>query len=50
MEFTASPAVTRRDPEGARGVLEWDLDVAAGETQEVTLEYTLTWPSGYVLR
>ena len=50
VEFTASPAVTRRDPEGARGVLEWDLDVAAGETQEVTLEYTLTWPSGYVLR
>ncbi len=48
--FTASPAVTRRDPEGQRGILEWDLDVPAGATQEVTLDYTLRWPDGYVLR
>ncbi|MEJ8562798.1 DUF4139 domain-containing protein [Yoonia sp. GPGPB17] len=48
--FTANPAVTRRDPEGLRGILEWDLDVAAGDKQEVTLDYTLTWPSGFVLR
>lgn len=50
VEFTASPAVTRRDPEGRRGILEWDLALAAGASQEVTLDYTLTWPSGYVLR
>ena len=50
VEFTARPTVTRRDPDGRRGVLEWDLEVTAGETQEVTLEYTLTWPSGFVLR
>lgn len=50
VEYTASPAVTRRDPEGMRGILEWELDVAAGESQEVTLDYTLTWPSGFVLR
>ncbi|MCK0095961.1 DUF4139 domain-containing protein [Yoonia sp. F2084L] len=50
VEFTASPAVTRRDPEGLRGILEWDLDVAAGDKTEVTLDYTLTWPSGFVLR
>lgn len=48
--FTASPAVTRRDPDGMRGILEWDLDIAAGEKQEVTLDYTLTWPDGFVLR
>ncbi|MEL7180801.1 MAG: DUF4139 domain-containing protein, partial [Pseudomonadota bacterium] len=48
--FTASPAVTRRDPDGMRGILEWDLDLAAGEKQEVTLDYTLTWPDGFVLR
>lgn len=48
--FTASPAVTRRDPDGMRGILEWDLDVAARAKQEVTLDYTLKWPSGYVLR
>lgn len=50
VEYTASPAVTRRDPDGMRGLLEWDLDVAAGVKQEVTLDYSLTWPSGYVLR
>ena len=50
VEFTASPPVTRRDPDGRRGILEWDLEVAAGAKQEVTLDYTLTWPSGYVLQ
>jgi len=50
VEFASSPQVSRRDPEGARGILEWDLDLAAGDRQEVTLEYTLTWPRGYVLR
>ena len=47
---TATPDITRRDPEGQRGILEWDLTVPAGEEQEVRLDYTLKWPSGYVLR
>ena len=50
VEFTADPRFARRNPEGRRGVLEWDLDVSAGETQEIVLDYTLTWPDGYVLR
>ena len=50
VSVTASPAVTRRDPEGARGIVEWDLTLPAGDEQEVTLEYTLRWPSGFVLR
>ena len=48
--FVADPAVTRRDPDGQRGMLEWDLELAAGTTQQVTLEYTLTWPNGYILQ
>lgn len=48
--FAASPAPTRRDPEGQRGVLEWEFDIPAGATQEVTLDYTLSWPEGFVLR
>ncbi|PJI86394.1 uncharacterized protein (TIGR02231 family) [Yoonia maricola] len=48
--FEATPAVTRRNPDGLRGILEWDLDIAAGDAQEVTLDYTLTWPNGFVLR
>ena len=50
VEFTASPAVTRTNPDGMRGILEWDLDLAAGDQQSVTLEYQLKWPSGFVLR
>ena len=50
VSLTATPAVTRRDPDGERGIVEWDLRVPAGTEQEVTLEYTLRWPSGYVLR
>ena len=48
--YTANPAVTTRDPEGQRGILEWELEVAAGEERTVTLDYTLSWPSGYVLQ
>jgi len=50
VEFTASPRITRQNPEGRRGILEWDLAIAAGATQDVTLDYTLTWPEGFVLR
>jgi uncharacterized protein (TIGR02231 family) len=48
--LTASPVVTRRDPDGQRGILEWDLEVAAGDTQQINLAYTLTWPNGFVLQ
>ncbi len=46
----AVPPVTRTDPDGRRGILEWDLRVPAGTKQEVRLDYTLKWPNGYVLR
>ena len=50
VSVTASPSVTRTNPEGQRGILEWDLSVPAGEKQVINLDYTLTWPGGYVLR
>ena len=50
VEFSASPAIARRDPEGQRGILEWDLELTAGEKRDVTLDYTLTWPNGYILQ
>ncbi|WP_375254012.1 DUF4139 domain-containing protein [Yoonia sp.] len=50
VEFTANPRFARLNPEGRRGILEWDLDVSAGEAQEIVIDYTLTWPEGYVLR
>ena len=50
VEFTANPAIARRDPDGQRGILEWDLNIAAGEKRDITLDYTLTWPNGYILQ
>lgn len=50
VSFEASPRVTRVAPDGQRGILEWDLDVPAGTTQELKLDYTLTWPGGYILQ
>lgn len=48
--FDASPSVSRRNPDGQRGILEWDLELASGAKQEVTMDHTLTWPSGFLLR
>ncbi|MGJ8622038.1 MAG: mucoidy inhibitor MuiA family protein [Yoonia sp.] len=48
--IAANPTFARQNPEGRRGVLEWDLDVPAGEKQQIVLDYTLKWPNGYVLR
>ena len=50
IEVTATPAITTRDPEGMRGIVEWRLDVAAGEEAEIAVETVVTWPEGYVLR
>lgn len=47
---SASPSADRTNPDGQRGILEWDLSVPAGSKQEIRLDYTLTWPGGYVLR
>lgn len=49
LTVTATPSVTRTDPDGRRGILEWDLAVPAGTKQDVRLNYTLKWPDGYVL-
>jgi uncharacterized protein (TIGR02231 family) len=49
ISLTAAPEATRRDPDGARGIVEWDLSVPAGAKQEVVMETTLRWPSGFVL-
>ncbi len=33
-----------------RGILAWDLVLKAGEQQLITLEHSLRWPDGKVLR
>lgn len=50
LDLKTTPPATRLNPEGRRGILEWDLELHAGAMQEILVDYTLTWPSGYVLR
>lgn len=50
IEWTASPTPARENVEDRRGILEWDLTVASGQTQEVRLSKDIRWPEGQVLR
>ncbi|MBA4491434.1 DUF4139 domain-containing protein [Paracoccus sp. S1E-3] len=49
VDWNASVDPTEQDPDGKRGVLVWESDLAAGATQEITLETRIRWPDGYVL-
>ena len=49
VEWQASVDPTEENPDGKRGVLVWEMPIAAGETQEVTLETEIRWPDGYQL-
>lgn len=46
----ASPAPSEEDFDDKRGLMAWDLPLAAGETQAIRVETTLSWPEGQVLR
>jgi uncharacterized protein (TIGR02231 family) len=46
---TAAPPATETDVDGQRGVLAWEFDLPAGQTREIRLEHSITWPPGYVL-
>ena len=48
--WSAKPQPSERDVEGQRGILAWEFDLSAGQTQEITLTYALEWPDGQVLR
>lgn len=46
----ADPKPAETDVDGQRGILAWEFDLAPGRKQTVTLEHTLSWPKGMVLR
>jgi predicted secreted protein len=46
--FSTDPA--RVDPDGQRGIVEWDLTLAAGAETRITVDETLEWPTGYILQ
>jgi uncharacterized protein (TIGR02231 family) len=50
ISYRATPAPTDTDVDGKRGVLAWESMLAAGSTQTIRLETTLTWPIDQVLQ
>ena len=50
IDWSAVPRPTTTDHKDRRGVLHWDLNLEAGETQSVKLDTKITWPEGMVLR
>jgi uncharacterized protein (TIGR02231 family) len=50
IDVAARPAIDRRDIDGQRGIVEWDLRLPAGAAQVVSVDVTLRWPAGFVLR
>lgn len=50
IDWSTTPRPDATNYKDQRGILQWDLDVAAGSTQSVTLDTTITWPEGMELR
>lgn len=50
IEVTASPKPRETDVDGQRGILAWEFALPAGGKETITVEQTLTWPKGMVLR
>lgn len=46
----ATPPATETDPDGKRGILVWEFDLAPGAEREVRLEHELSWPADLVLQ
>lgn len=46
----ATPPATETDPDGRRGIMVWEFDLAPGAEREVRLEHSLSWPGGLVLQ
>ncbi len=48
--WQANPPVSEENVGKRRGILAWDMDVAAGETRLIRLDTRIAWPEGMQLR
>jgi len=48
--YQARPAASEKDLDGQRGVLAWDMEIGAGEKQQIGLDTVIKWPEGKVLQ
>lgn len=50
VDWSADPRPDRTDPEGQRGVVEWDLDLAPQAERTITIHTRIDWPRDKELR
>ncbi|WP_291733100.1 DUF4139 domain-containing protein [Leisingera sp. F5] len=50
IKWSANPRPTGENVERQRGILAWDMEIAAGEARKIRLDSTLSWPEGMILR
>ncbi len=50
ISWRASPVVSEENVDKQRGILAWEFEIAPGETRNVSLETSIEWPEGMVLR
>ncbi|KIC32016.1 DUF4139 domain-containing protein [Leisingera sp. ANG-S5] len=48
--WSATPRPAEENVEKQRGILAWDLELGAGESETIQLDTTLSWPEGMLLR
>ncbi|WP_288947959.1 DUF4139 domain-containing protein [uncultured Paracoccus sp.] len=49
IDWSAKPEPDETDPDGKRGLLVWNGEIKAGETQQIILTTALRWPEGQAL-
>ncbi|WP_376876330.1 DUF4139 domain-containing protein [Albirhodobacter sp. R86504] len=50
VDASATPAPSETDVDDKRGVWAWDLNLAAGGSQDIRIQSNLGWPDGQILR
>ncbi len=50
VKWSARPNPTAQDVDGKRGVMAWEFDLPAEQSQQISLTYTLQWPDGMILQ
>lgn len=48
--WTAKPRPNEENVDGKRGIMAWEFDLGAGQSQLIELDHTLEWPEDKVLR
>lgn len=48
--WRAQPQPSAEDIDGKRGILSWEFDLGAGDSQVITLDHAMEWPEDKVLR